>query len=514
MLVVGLLLLLCTPAHAGTYDVWSCADPDGKPAGIDGWRSEGHGEFSSPSNDCPGGNGLYAGLNGAVAHTANAENVVWHFQVPASLKIVAYRLWRAARVEPNTGNASPVYYMARQTNAYVGAYVVGSENCPGWQCRGLGDPANRFGAANLVGESNLADVRDLYLNAGCGGSAGTVCAAETGTDPDAVSFRMYRSVVTLQDDADPIFTSPPSGSLNAGGVLSGSQGVSFSASDVGSGIRRFELEVDGHTLAQQEICTPPFTTVVPCKAASSGSLAFDTATVADGTHSVRVLALDATESNVAAFGPFTITTVNAPTTCGPDASGPAVALDRKHPTIAYGGKLNVVGQASPGAQVRVFSRVARDGAAEKLGRTPITADAAGKFTYKVPPGPSRSLRFGVQAGATFGCSKVLNVAVKARSTLKASPRTIRSGQRVRFRGQLRGGYVPKGGKLVELQAYERGRWRSITTLRTNAKGAFSYRYRFSFRAAGTTFPVRVRVRHDDSYPFALGTSKRVRVRVR
>ena len=57
---------------------------------------------------------------------------------------------------------------------------------------------------------------------------------------------------------------------------------------------------------------------------------------------------------------------------------------------------------------------------------------------------------------------------------------------------------PSGGKLVELQAFERGHWRSVRTVRTNAKGAFSYRYRFSFRASGTTFPVRVRVRADGS----------------
>jgi hypothetical protein len=106
------------------------------------------------------------------------------------------------------------------------------------------------------------------------------------------------------------------------------------------------------------------------------------------------------------------------------------------------------------------------------------------------------------------------VAVKARSTLKATPRSIRSGRRVRFSGSLRGGYVPHSGKLIELQAHERGRWRSITTLRTNSHGAFSYRYRFSSRARGATFPVRVRVRPDASYPFALGTSKHVRVRVR
>src|SRR3954470_5275075 len=91
MLVVGLVLLLCGSARAGTYEVWACADADGKPVPADGWRSEGYGYYSSPSNDCAGGNGLYAGLNGAFAHAANAETVTWHFQTPASLKITSYR---------------------------------------------------------------------------------------------------------------------------------------------------------------------------------------------------------------------------------------------------------------------------------------------------------------------------------------------------------------------------------------------------------------------------------------
>ena len=90
----------------------------------------------------------------------------------------------------------------------------------------LGDTDNHFAAANLVAESGLTDVRDLFLNAGCGGSAGTACAAETGTDPDAVYFRMYRAAITLQDDTDPVFTTAPSGSLTAGGALAGPQGVS------------------------------------------------------------------------------------------------------------------------------------------------------------------------------------------------------------------------------------------------------------------------------------------------
>jgi hypothetical protein len=516
LVTVLLALLVPAAAHAGTYEVWACADSAGKPVPADGWRSEGYGYYSSPANACTGGNGLYAGLNGAFAHAANAETLTWHFHVDAPLKIASYRLWRAVRTEANSFNASPVYWMARQQNSYTGAYVVGPENCPG--CGGLGDTTNHFAAANLVAESNLADVRDLFLNAGCGGATGYNCTAEAGTAPDAVSFRMYRSQITLQDDADPVFTSTPSGSLTAGGVLSGTQGLSFSASDSGGGVLRYELEVDGgHTVAEQVICARPYTAVVPCKTAASGSLSFDTATLADGPHTMRVLVVDATATNVAAYGPFAITTSNAPSSCAPaEGTGLSVALDRKRSTIAYGGRLDVVGQAPPGATVRVFSQVSRSGAAARLGRTPIAADATGKFTYRVPAGPSRALRFAYRGGADplFSCSKPLNVAVKARATLRASPRTIHSGRRVRFTGKLRGGYVPKRGKLIELQAHERGRWRGITTLRTNAKGAFSYRYRFSVRARGTTFPVRVRVRADDSYPFALGTSKRVRVRVR
>ena len=98
------MVLMCfvpAVAHAGTYEVWSCAGPNGEPIAADGWRVEGHAEHSSPVNACAGGGGLYAGLNGIVPHAANVETVTWHFQVPASLKIASYRLWRAAGVGPN-----------------------------------------------------------------------------------------------------------------------------------------------------------------------------------------------------------------------------------------------------------------------------------------------------------------------------------------------------------------------------------------------------------------------------
>ena len=164
----------------------------------------------------------------------------------------------------------------------------------------------------------------------------------------------------------------------------------------------------------------------------------------------------------------------------------------------------------------MLSQVSRAGAPQKLARTPLVTDAEGRFTYRVPAGPSRTLRFAYRSAADplYACSKAVTIQVRAPVTLRATPRAIRPGQRVRFRGRLRGGYVPAEGKLVELQAFERNRWRNLRNVRTNARGEFSYRYRFSFRASGVTFPVRVRVRPDAGYPWAVGTSNRVRVRVR
>jgi hypothetical protein len=308
------------------------------------------------------------------------------------------------------------------------------------------------------------------------------CTATGG--PPQIAARIYRAALTLRDDAAPAFLSPPAGTLTSGGALSGARSISFSAADKGGGIRSATLEVDGAPVDSRDFGCD-FTRVVPCKLADGGTLSLDTAKLADGPHSARVLVSDATRTNTTASAPFTFTSANTPTGCAPEAS-PAFAtrFAKGKGTIAYGGKLAV--------------------------------DAAGRFAYKVPKGPSRTLRFAqrVPGSLAYACSAPLTVRVKVSSSLKASPRSIRAGARARFTGRLRGGYVPEGGKLIELQTYERHRWRGITTLRTDARGAFKYRYRFSSRAKGTTFPVRVRVRRDASYPFVLGTSKRVHVRVR
>ena len=85
---------------------------------------------------------------------------------------------------------------------------------------------------------------------------------------------------------------------------------------------------------------------------------------------------------------------------------------------------------------------------------------------------------------------------------------------MRFRGTLLGHPIPRVGKLIDLQAFDGGRWRTFQTVRTNAKGGFRARYRFTRTFRSRTFRFRARARKESRYPYALGVSKVVRVRVR
>jgi hypothetical protein len=91
---------------------------------------------------------------------------------------------------------------------------------------------------------------------------------------------------------------------------------------------------------------------------------------------------------------------------------------------------------------------------------------------------------------------------------------VNPGGRVRFRGKLLGHPIPKVGKLIDLQAFDGGRWRTFKTLRARRTGAFRGSYRFQHTFSARTFKFRARARRESRYPYALGVSRTVRVRVR
>ena len=102
---------------------------------------------------------------------------------------------------------------------------------------------------------------------------------------------MYRGAFVLQDDSDPALHVATRRLADRPAARSRARTASRSRPrDAGGGLYEAIIEVDGqHAVAQSLGCSLPFTATVPCKLTASGTVTLDTAALADGAHSVRVL---------------------------------------------------------------------------------------------------------------------------------------------------------------------------------------------------------------------------------
>jgi hypothetical protein len=145
----------------------------------------------------------------------------------------------------------------------------------------------------------------------------------------------------------------------------------------------------------------------------------------------------------------------------------------------------------------------------------VTSDSGGRFSFATGGGPSRTVRFDYEGTRLTRPARVeLRILVRARSSIAVDRRFALNGQAVRFRGRLARGPIPDGGKLIDLQAFYRGRWRTFATPRTDARGRWSYDYRFEATSGLVTYRFRARIRREAAYPYELGHSRVVRVTVR
>ncbi len=172
------------------------------------------------------------------------------------------------------------------------------------------------------------------------------------------------------------------------------------------------------------------------------------------------------------------------------------------------------GHPIAGAALRVLSRLRTGSVFTSTGR--VRAGRDGRFTFTVPRGPSRSIRFRYDGTDTvLPATRQATILTAASTTIHVSRTVARLGEKVVFTGRLRGGHVPPIGKVLELQAYDQGLWRSFpSTVRTDARGRWTATLRFE-RTTGTyTYRIRARIRADTGYPFELGYSRTVRVTIR
>jgi hypothetical protein len=174
------------------------------------------------------------------------------------------------------------------------------------------------------------------------------------------------------------------------------------------------------------------------------------------------------------------------------------------------------GDGTPLADAPVLVSQRSDGTADAW--TPVASlktSPKGAFTYVAPPGISRVLRFAYAGTPTIrAADREVIIAVVAATSFHVNRHKLRNGQAVVFSGRLRGGGVPLGGKLLELQVLLRGSWRTFTTLHSDDHGVWRYVYRFASTSGKVVYQFRAQIPREATYPYAMGSSRRAGVTVR
>ena len=368
-------------AQAGTYEVWSCADADGKPVArrrlaLGGLRRTSRARRTTAR----AATGSTPGSTAPFAHAANTET--------ADVALPGAGVAEDRRATASGARPAPSRTRQREPGLLDGAPAERihrrlrrrARELPGLRRRSATPPTTSPPPTSSQ-ESGLADVRDLFLNAGCGGAGGLELHGRGRDGPDAVYFRMYRAAIVLQDDADPVFTSPPAGSLTAGGALVRRAGRLV----LGHGHRRRHparamIEVDGsaHGAEQHRLRAP----VHRGRAVQARRERHAVRSTPRRSPTDRTACACWSPTRPGRTSPPSARSRSRPPTRPRAARRPrradlAVGVRPQAPTIAYGGKLNVVGQAprrrdGPGLQPGLARRRAGE-----LGRTPIVADATG-----------------------------------------------------------------------------------------------------------------------------------------
>jgi hypothetical protein len=205
---------------------------------------------------------------------------------------------------------------------------------------------------------------------------------------------------------------------------------------------------------------------------------------------------------------------------GGHGRGDAVTVRFAAPAL-LGGRLTRAadGAGVAGRELRVVSRPSRGALTPVSVETVRTGDQGG-FELRLPPGPSRrvTVSFAGDGGLEGSSRRALELRVRSGISLRAFPASLRTGQAVRLRGQIRGkgAPIPRRGKLVAIQYLEEAthRWRPVLVTRSDHRGHFAARYRFRYVTGRAAIRLRATALAEERWPYVPGSSPPVTVRVR
>ena len=400
---VGVLLLAPAVATAqNTFGVGSCHGP--QPNAAIGWVGYATGNGVT-ANTCAANGTLRAALD---ADTSSGNSTAgWRFAAPAGTTIVRVRAIR------RTGGFSA----APSAQEYDSAYVLQTNDQTLESCE-----TSRTSSCNLDLTAPLdkqglkatfVDLQVLCTN------GGLPCTRRVSVDAAAVN-------VDLADPTPPVVANART---IDDGENSGMLKVSFDAADVGGGLYRALVKVDG-AIAQTiplglAPCTDAnpadndpyqFTVPVPCPAIVRGAIAgVDVRSLPPGPHGVEIVVEDAAGNQTSVLGPFEFPKLNV----GVAASSAEAAAartgrlrmwfvksrtrDRKRLSSRFGtrvvtrGRLTTrSGRGIVGARIDVY-HIRRDGK-RRLMKTGLKTRRGGALTLILPNNvDTRTIEFAYRA---------------------------------------------------------------------------------------------------------------------
>ena len=524
-------LLLAAPAQAGTYEVRACAIAGGQYPN-NAWA------FSVPSDvwgtaSCTAAGGaLSLSMRGDTAIPAG-QVARLSFTPPSGAAVRDFNLTRQIyyyNPVRDAGTAPPYILYSWGGTAFegMGEYDPGtrdalnaSGNWYGYPSGALDTGAGPISKGSFSRLSGTGDAGSLTIEMGCWTTA---CSLRN----DAGVFTtVYGGAVTVADSRRPSSVRAlTSAGLLTTGSRGGDEGARFSATD-NVGIRVAEL-LDfnsGRTrVAGRRVLNCDYTRPRPCGDVNGGTV-LPSSRLPSGTRKLAVRVTDtagntATSSavNVLVGGPLNGTNASQ--------SGRLRAVftkgGRTRRTVKRGGRpsvtvsaFNAADQPIGGARIQVRAKQLRPGARYRAAGE-VTTGPDGRGRYVVRKGTSRRLRFEYRSRVDNpepAMRARVRLGVRPKVSLAVRPRRVGFGGRIRLSGRVVSRPRPRAGKLVVLQAFDRGRWRPLATTRSRKRGRFTARYRFTRTSRPRTFRFRARVPREGAYPYATGNSRTVRVRV-
>jgi hypothetical protein len=565
--VVGAVCLVALPsprpAAAGTFTALSCHDAAAEAVGTRGWSvGSATGEYITYGASCAGAGRGSFGLTMGPDPTGeyfNGDGNTITYTVPAGMAILNYSLSLYAFGGPC------VVQDSQCANGFGDVFVDHTgQSDPNYDYRNLG-----YGAATTtVRGSELSGVDDVSVGVGCdpGQDLSYPCSGQA--NPEAQALVSGGSFTLL--DATVPSVSNVTGSLVAGGVLTGTDTISFTGADSGGGVYSASVLVDGRPLVSEVpgtndgLCVnlaPPgsaamaFASPQPCPTVENISIPVDTTQLSPGQHQLQVSIEDAAGEEATAYnGTITVSGSTAagssagsgdPGPCSPAALRGAAsgtsALDQAKLTAGWiGGGTRKAGRGASkatltsryGTREQITGRLTGAGgagvadAAVDVCETPAGQGAqtvllartstgtSGQWSLTLPrdvsSGALRFVYLSPQDGVVPLATAILTLRVHAGIALRITPRITSVGRRIVFSGTLHGTPIPPGGKQLVLEASSGGEWIEFRTITTNAKGHYKAGYRFKFPGP-ISYEFRVLCPHEADFPFLKGTSNTLSV---